>query len=143
MAYPNYYIPNYGGYAMPQIPQMAQTAQQMPQQMQLPQIPQNQNGGINWVQGEAGAKAFPVAPGASVLLMDSEAKTMYLKGADQNGIPSMRIFDYTERISTVGDNLSAIEQKYVTREELAKLVKAVKGINEKMTEGKTDEQSDL
>lgn len=92
--------------------------------------PQQQNSGIIWVQGEAGAKAYPVAPNASVLLMDSEAKTMYLKGADQSGIPYMRIFDYTERINPTASKMEAVEQKndYVTREEFGKLVSVVEAM---------------
>ncbi len=52
--------------------------------------------GLNWVQGEAGAKSWFVAPGATVLLMDSESMRFYLKSADMNGIPAMRTFEYVE-----------------------------------------------
>ncbi len=40
-----------------------------------------------WVQGEEGAKAFMVAPGNSVMLMDSENTVFYLKSSDQSGMP--------------------------------------------------------
>ena len=49
-----------------------------------------------WVQGEAGAKSWFVNPGATVLLMDSEAMRFYLKSADMNGVPAMRTFEYSE-----------------------------------------------
>lgn len=52
---------------------------------------------IIWVQGEAGAKAYLVAPNNTVTLWDSESPTIYIKTADVNGIPSMRILDFTER----------------------------------------------
>lgn len=52
--------------------------------------------GLNWVQGEAGAKSWIVTPGSTVLLMDSEAMRFYLKSADGNGVPAMRTFEYTE-----------------------------------------------
>lgn len=52
--------------------------------------------GLNWVQGEASAKSWIVAPGATVLLMDSEAQRFYLKSSDVNGVPTMRTFEYTE-----------------------------------------------
>lgn len=52
--------------------------------------------GLNWVQGEAGAKSWIVTPGATVLLMDSEAQRFYLKTADQSGVPNMRTFEYSE-----------------------------------------------
>lgn len=68
----------------------------------IPQIvPQQQTGGgINWVSGEAGAKAHLVAPNTTVMLMDSESSVFYLKSADISGMPlPLRVFDYTERTS--------------------------------------------
>jgi len=63
---------------------------------QQPQ-PQPQGSNLNWVQGEAGAKSFLVAPNTTVLLMDSEESKFYLKGADESGMPKpLRIFEYTE-----------------------------------------------
>lgn len=52
--------------------------------------------GLNWVQGEAGAKSWFVAPGATVLLMDSENQRFYLKSADMNGMPTMKTYEYIE-----------------------------------------------
>ena len=52
--------------------------------------------GLNWVQGEAGAKSWFVNPGSTVLLMDSENQRFYLKSADMTGVPAMRTFEYTE-----------------------------------------------
>lgn len=134
MAFGNYTYPNYYNPA-PMYGNMQQQNQVMPVQQQ------QSNSGIIWVQGEAGAKAYPVAPGASVLLMDSEAKTMYLKGADQSGIPYMRIFDYTERMQNQQAEEN-ITPKFVTQEEFLKLAKAVKAIKERM-EGANNEQSDI
>lgn len=65
--------------------------------MQYQQPQQTQQNGIQWVQGEAGAKAYNVTAGQSVLLMDSEGSTFYIKTCDASGMPSLRIFDYTER----------------------------------------------
>ena len=59
--------------------------------------PQNNNSGFIWVQGEAGAKSYLVAPGSTVQLWDSESQTIYLKSADASGMPSMKILDYTIR----------------------------------------------
>ena len=68
------------------------------QQMYSPQAQSQQNNPLTWVQGEAAAKAYPVASGQSVLLMDSEESTFYIKSTDQRGMPQpLRIFDYTER----------------------------------------------
>jgi hypothetical protein len=62
----------------------------MPAQSAAP-APEPQGNGMIWVQGEAGAKAYPVAPGASVVLWDSENPHIYIKSAAFNGIPSMEI----------------------------------------------------
>lgn len=72
----------------------------------IPQPTQQQNdNGILWVQGEAGAKSWAVAPGKSVMLMDSESNTFYIKSSDQSGMPMpLRIFDYTERNSQPQQN---------------------------------------
>lgn len=64
---------------------------------QMSGTPQPQQSGIIWVQGEAGAKSYLVAPNNTVQLWDSERQTIYLKSADASGMPSMRILDYTIR----------------------------------------------
>ena len=56
--------------------------------------------GITWVDGLSSARAYPIANGNSVLLMDSNENAFYIKSADQSGMPSLRIFDYTERVVT-------------------------------------------
>ena len=68
----------------------------------IPQVapqPQNNSNGLVWVQGEAGAKSFLVAPNTTVMLMDSESNVFYLKSADVSGMPlPLRVFDYSERV---------------------------------------------
>ena len=86
---------------------------------------QQGNNGMIWVQGEAGAKSYLVAPGNTVMLMDSEGERFYLKSADASGMPMpLRIFDYKERTNTpVSDfkapssDFSELDGKYITREE--------------------------
>lgn len=92
------------------------------QQIQVPQqVPQPQQGGINWVQGEAGAKSFNVSAGQSVMLMDSENNVFYIKSTDASGMPlPLRIFDYTERIqntNSISNPVDNTQDKYVTKEE--------------------------
>ena len=67
----------------------------------------NQQNGIIWVQGEAGAKSYMVAPNNTVQLWDSESQTIYLKSADASGMPSMRILDYTIRSSAPNSPVNA------------------------------------
>jgi len=53
---------------------------------------------IIWVQGEAGAKAYPLAPNNKILLMDSEAPVLYVKSVNASGIPEpLVIYDLVER----------------------------------------------
>lgn len=66
-------------------------------QPQYQQPQQTQQNGITWVSGEAGAKAYLVAPNTTVQLWDSERQTIYLKSADASGMPSMKTLDYTIR----------------------------------------------
>lgn len=73
---------------------------QQPQQVVQPPQQSQDRGGIIWVQGDAGAKSYLVAPNTSVMLMDSEADCFYIKSADASGMPlPLRTFDYTERVS--------------------------------------------
>ena len=92
-------MPNYPYYYQPYQPPMADQLTQLRQaQYQPVQSPQQHQSPIIWVQGEEAAKAYMVAPGNSVLLMDSEGSTFYLKSSDAQGMPMpLRIFDYTER----------------------------------------------
>lgn len=60
-------------------------------------VTQQTNTGVIWVQGEAGAKSYLIAPNSSVALFDSEKQVVYIKSADASGMPSMKILDYTIR----------------------------------------------
>lgn len=102
------------------LPPMDQLAQlRATQQPPQPQLPQSEP--IKWVQGEEGAKAYLVAAGNTVLLMDSENPTFYLKSTDMSGMPMpMKIFDYTERTHAVKQAPAAVPAaEYVTREEFS------------------------
>ena len=121
--FPASYQPIY--YQQPQMPQAAYSAQ-----APLPQAPTGQpqggNNGIIWVQGEAGAKSYLVAPNTTVQLWDSEAQTIYLKSADASGMPSMKVLDYT--IRDMGGTVPPVAQAqadFVTRGEL-------EAVNEKL-----------
>lgn len=91
------------------------------QQMPRYQAPQQQSNGLIWVQGEAGAKSYMVAPGQSVLLMDSENQAFYIKSADASGMPlPLRVFDYSERTSAQVQQIQNPAPQYITREEFEK-----------------------
>lgn len=110
--------PYYNGYG-----QQANT--QVPNMMNFQPAPQQQSvaSGIIWVQGEQGAKGYPVAPGNSVLLMDTEDQVFYIKTTDNNGVPQpLKIYDYTERIIKEPQTQSS---DYVSRNEFEELKKMI------------------
>ena len=113
-------------------PVQQNTMGQFNQQFRQPVAPpttqpmsQNGNNGLIWVQGEAGAKSYIVAPGNTVMLMDSEGERFYLKSADASGMPMpLRIFEYKERTETPSQTFNAPVaaqnvnfDNFVTREE--------------------------
>ena len=83
-----------------------------------------QNNGIIWVQGEAGAKSYLVAPNTTVQLWDSEAQTIYLKSADASGMPSIKTLDYTIRENTPKMRSNGLQENvgdlsgYATKDEI-------------------------
>lgn len=94
---------------------------QMYPQVQVQQ-PQNE---IKYVQGEAGAKSYLVAPNQTVVLFDTESNVIYLKSADQVGMPSMKVLEYTVR-----GVQNSPESDFVTKDELSLIkeeIEALKG----------------
>lgn len=93
--------------------------------------PNAQSNGIIWVQGEAGAKSYMVAPNTTVQLWDSESQTIYLKSADASGMPSMRIIDYTIRDNTPKTPNLSSQSDYVTRSELQSVLDELNALKAK------------
>ncbi len=91
-------------------------------QMYYPQYQQQtqQNNSITWVQGEAGAKSYLVAPNTTVQLWDSEAQVIYLKSADASGMPSIKTLDYTIR-EAPQQIAPAVTVEYATKADLEEL----------------------
>lgn len=120
--YAPFYKPTY--YNPMQTDAMNQFNQPIQQPINQP-MAQQSNNGLVWVQGEAGAKSYIVAPGATVMLMDSEGERFFLKSADASGMPlPLRIFDYKERTEMPSQAVSATVpaqninfDNFVTREE--------------------------
>lgn len=73
-----------------------------------------------WVQGEAGAKSYLVAPNTSVDLWDSEKQLIYVKSADASGMPTMRTIEYSFQ-----DN--AQTPQFVTHDELESFRNYIEG----------------
>lgn len=84
--------------------------------------PLAQNNPIIWVQGEEGAKNYPVAAGQTVLLMDQTSNVFYLKTTDISGIPQpLRVFDYIEREEIKDSSVTTNDVAYVTKREFDEL----------------------
>lgn len=140
MAYTPYYAPYSRpmGYYNPSISQQdmsnMQTNQQMPVQQSIQQVPmqtptqfmQTQpTNDMIWVLNRNEADSFPVAPNNSVVLWDKSNPTIYVKSVNANGMPSMRVLDFTER-SEMAQNAPKNHEchcgdKFATKEQIKAL----------------------
>ena len=127
MSYGNY-APFYrGGYFNPiQTPTMPQYQPMQDNGNQY--MPQCQNGvqgsgkvqnGFVWVLNENEAMARYVAPGESELSWDINNPIIYIKSVNVQGVPSMRILDFTERtaetpVKTPVEHVCECKGKFVT-----------------------------
>lgn len=121
--------PYYAPYQYPYYAQNADYKAQINQPTQV--IPQQQQAAQNvnfapksdmlWVLNQNEADSYPVAPNCQAILWDKNSPTIYVKSMSANGIPSMRILDFTERTETAIKPpvapQSNLEDKFVTLEE--------------------------
>jgi hypothetical protein len=136
MAYNNYYgnpyyqQPNYYGNGA--VPDMLGQQKMQYQQMPTP-APMQPNNDMLWVLGEVEAQSYPVAPNNTVILWDKNRPTIYIKSANAQGVPSIRILDFVERSinapKTPTDESSNIPDNFVTKDEF----NALKGKLEDLT----------
>lgn len=127
----------YPQYVYPQAQQTQAVPSVQPTQPQQPSQPMTS--GIIWVQGEAGAKSYLVAPNTTVQLWDSERQTIYIKSADASGMPSIKTLDYTIRENAQSNTPLAPETPsvaFATKDEvniLADKINALQGKIEGLT----------
>lgn len=134
-----YYQNPYWGYS-PQ-PMVVQQPMVYPQQTQAVEQPQQNNNAIDsyfiWVQGEAGAKSYPVARGTTLPLFDSEGDFVYFKSVDNNGVPLPLV------VKTLGDPpIEVVEepiqtQNFVTRDSYDVLAKKYADLENRILELET------
>ena len=127
MAYPYYpYSPNY--FQTPAPDQLAQLRQNF-----QPQTP-----AIVWVQNEAEAMNYLVAPNSAVTLWDSNSPVVYLKQTDASGKPSMKTYDLVERTQ------KPVQQsvEYATKEELNALAAKIESLTAKPIKKTTKEDAE-
>lgn len=102
--YAPFYRPTYYDQMQPN-PNINQFNQQYPQTMAQPMqnapMPmQNQpTNDFLWVLNENEATSYPVAPNNTVTLWDKNLPTIYIKSVNAQGVPSMRVLDFTERLA--------------------------------------------
>ena len=136
MAYNNYYgnpyfqQPNYYGNGA--VPDMLNQQKIPYQQMQTP-APMQSTNDMLWVLGEVEAQSYPVAPNNTVILWDKNRPTIYIKSANAQGVPSIRILDFVERSinapKTPTDESFNTPDNFVTKDEF----NALKGKLEDLT----------
>lgn len=79
------------------------------------------------VNGDAGANAYPVASGNTVLLMDFNSNKFWLKSTNANGIPQpLRCFDFKEEVQEIQNGSG----NGVTRDEFNILSQNVSSLTE-------------
>lgn len=110
MAYNNYFPAGY---------QPAQIV--YPTQPNTAPTQQSAQSALTWVQGEAGAKSYLVAPNSTVVLWDSETPTIYIKSSDASGLPTMRVLEYTERTQTHDKRTACVNEDFVAVSDFEKL----------------------
>ena len=90
----------YNGFPATYQPMFYQPQYQPQFQQQTPTQPAPAQQNIIWVQGEAAARGYLMAPNTTLPLWDSESNTIFLKTTDAAGMPSMKVLDYTIRDTT-------------------------------------------
>lgn len=85
----------YGQQIIPQMQPTQISGANQPQPQNQPQV-----SGIIWVNGNAEADAYPIAPNNAVTLWDRNRPVVYFKQADASGKPSMKVYDLVERTET-------------------------------------------
>lgn len=91
----------------------------------IPQTQAQADTTMIWVLNKNEADGYPVAPNCSVTLWDKNAPTIYVKSMSSNGVPSMRILDYTERTETPQKSPLSVSnyspEEYVTKDEITQI----------------------
>ena len=144
------YAPFYrGGYFNPmQTPTMPNVAENQNQwQLQNMQQPLNQptqtpTNDMIFVLNENEASSYPVAPNNRIVLWDKNQTTFYVKSANAQGIPSMQVYDFTERIDNTQETplnaqnktLGNLGDKFVTIEQFEALQGKLKALESKFEE---------
>ena len=139
----NYYQPSYYGY-YPMYPQQSQMVEQQNMNVQSVQTSCNTDSYFIWVQGEAGAKSYPVARGTTLPLFDSEGDFVYFKSVDNNGVPLPLITKVLSDPVIQEPIQSQVDMSnYVTREAYDELAKMCGDLETRILELETKPSSGI
>lgn len=104
-----------------------------------------------WVQGEASAEAYLLAPNGFVRLWDSSTNRFYEKRADATGrLMPMDIYEYTRILPNTGANNNSVDKSLIEdingqigeiRARLEALESTKKGANKNGKQSATDDTS--
>lgn len=139
MPYPYNYQPNYQNYFPVGYQPMYQQGYQQPtQQAQMPQQnvqPSMQISNV-WIYDESEIANYPIAPNNAVRFWIANKQVFYEKSADATGKPTLKVYDYTERIVKPSDGGNSEDGKspaFATRDELGAVVGAIKDYSESLS----------
>lgn len=98
---------------------------------------QQQQSNMTWVSGEAGAKAYQVAPNTTMALWDSEETRIFLKSSDAMGMPSMKVLDYTVRDESTTQNAlmnsqNAPKTDFATKDDILSIQEQINDLRGKL-----------
>lgn len=157
--YAPFYRPTY--YDPVQQSQMGQFNQQYQQPMAQPmqnaqmQMQGQPTNDFLWVLNENEATSYPVAPNNTVILWDKNLPTVYIKSVNAQGVPSMRVLDFTERTAIAAkqpvsapfgstnnfvtlDSFNALEAKFAALEGKVDELRPKASAKTKKVEGEND-----
>ena len=146
MAYNPYYNgnpyfqqqPYYNGGAVPDMLNQQKMQYQTPIQQQPIQPQPTPTNDMIWVLGEVEAQSYPVAPNNTVILWDKNRPTIYIKSANAQGVPSIRILDFVERSinapKTPADESFNTPDNFVTKDEFNALKGKLEDLTQKFNE---------
>lgn len=132
---PNY--PNYGGINFgPYNNQMNSgfyNGYMQPQQQAM----QRPSDGRTYVNGRAGADAYPIPAGVNeIILWDTEAKRYYVKGYDNNGMPRvLEDNDYAPHVEPERQSQPQVDlSQYATKEDIKNMISNAFGMSTFITQ---------
>lgn len=146
--YAPYYQPNFYNQngASPDMLSQMKNQYQPQMQMQSTQMPmQSPSNDFIWVLGEVEAVSFPVAANCTVILWDKNNPTIYIKSANAQGVPSMRILDFVERSQntqkTAQNEGFNLDGKFVTIEKFNEFQSRFEELQDKLNDITTSKQN--